>query len=374
MQTKTRMANLEGLRCIAMLMVVVLHFLGKGGLLSDFSDGRLTAVGAVGWLMEGFCIVAVNLYMLLTGYFLCESNFKPRRLIQIMLQLWTYSIGVGLLAAAFGLTGDTPVDTYYLLTLLFPVSMKHYWFLTAYVYLLILTPFLCKGVRAMTKAQHISAILILLCFFSLGKSILPVRFEMDSDGYDCLWYLTMFLIAAYVRRFGLPLLEKKRRGILLYMVCCLAVSVLSVGIRLVTAATGRFSLSQNMFIHYNNLLTVLAAVGLFSVFLKCKGERRVWQLLSKISPYCLGVYLLHENIGVRYSWQKWFSVDQIDSVPGLVLTTALAAVTVFAVGICVETVRVAVIRGITAGLSKLPLWRRLMQKLEAWEESFRLEK
>lgn len=374
MQTKTRMANLEGLRCIAMLMVVVLHFLGKGGLLSDFSDGRLTAVGAVGWLMEGFCIVAVNLYMLLTGYFLCESNFKPRRLIQIMLQLWTYSIGVGLLAAAFGLTGDTPVDTYYLLTLLFPVSMKHYWFLTAYVYLLILTPFLCKGVRAMTKVQHISAILILLCFFSLGKSILPVRFEMDSDGYDCLWYLTMFLIAAYVRRFGLPLLEKRRRGILLYMVCCLVVSVLSVGIRLVTAATGRFSLSQNMFIHYNNLLTVLAAVGLFSVFLKCKGERRVWQLLSKISPYCLGVYLLHENIGVRYSWQKWFSVDQIDSVPGLVLTTALAAVTVFAVGICAETVRVAVIRGITVWLSKLAWWRRLMQKLEAWEESFRLEK
>lgn len=374
MQAKKRMANLEGLRCIAMLMVVVLHFLGKGGLLSDFSDGRLTALGVGSWLLEGFCIVAVNLYMLLTGYFLCESNFKPCRLFQIMVQLWTYSIGVGLLAAAFELTGDTPVDTHYMLTLLFPVSMKHYWFLTAYVYLLILTPFLGKGIRAMTKVQLGSTILILLCFFSLGKSVLPVHFEMDGNGYDCIWYLTMFLVAAYIRRFGLPLLKRKRSGFLLYVVCCLLVSLLSIGIRLVTATTGRFALSQNMFIHYNNLLTVLAAVGLFCVFLHTKEEGRIWRMLSKLSPYCLGVYLLHENIGVRYAWQKWFGVERIDSLPGLVLTTVFAAVTVFAAGICVEAVRALLMRGIVVGLSKLVVWRKLSRKLMTWEKSFQEER
>ena len=30
MQKKERMANLEVLRCVAMMMVVVLHYLGKG--------------------------------------------------------------------------------------------------------------------------------------------------------------------------------------------------------------------------------------------------------------------------------------------------------------------------------------------------------
>ena len=33
MAEKKRLANLELLRCVAMLMVVVLHYLGKGGLL-----------------------------------------------------------------------------------------------------------------------------------------------------------------------------------------------------------------------------------------------------------------------------------------------------------------------------------------------------
>ena len=52
----------------------------------------------------------------------------------------------------------------------------------------------------------------------------------------------------------------------------------------------------------------------------------------------------------------------------------LAAVTVFAVGVCVEAVRVLVMRGILAGLSGLSVWRKLMQKVQIWDESFRVEK
>ena len=37
MQKKERMANLEVLRCVAMMMVVVLHYQGKGGLLPDLT-------------------------------------------------------------------------------------------------------------------------------------------------------------------------------------------------------------------------------------------------------------------------------------------------------------------------------------------------
>ena len=77
---------------------------------------------------------------------------------------------------------------------------------------------------------------------------------------------------------------------------------------------------------------------------------------------------------MRYAWQKWFFVDQIHSVPRLVLTGILAAVTVFAVGVCVEAVRVLVMRGILAGLSGLSVWRKLMQKVQIWDESFRVEK
>ena len=62
-----RMANLELLRCVAMMMVVVLHYLGKGSLLGDLTAERMGAAGYVAWILESFCIVAVNVYMLLSG-------------------------------------------------------------------------------------------------------------------------------------------------------------------------------------------------------------------------------------------------------------------------------------------------------------------
>ena len=45
MAEKKRMANLELLRCVAMMMVVVLHYLGKGGLLPDLTGSRLDCAG-----------------------------------------------------------------------------------------------------------------------------------------------------------------------------------------------------------------------------------------------------------------------------------------------------------------------------------------
>ena len=53
MQKKERMANLEVLRCVAMMMVVVLHYLGKGGLLPDLT-APLSVQDMAAWLLEAF--------------------------------------------------------------------------------------------------------------------------------------------------------------------------------------------------------------------------------------------------------------------------------------------------------------------------------
>ena len=57
---KQKMANIEALRCLAMMMVVVLHYLGKGKLLGDLTQPNMGNVGIAAWLLESFCIVAVN--------------------------------------------------------------------------------------------------------------------------------------------------------------------------------------------------------------------------------------------------------------------------------------------------------------------------
>lgn len=73
-----RQANFELLRVVAMFMIISLHYLVKGGAAVPFpfAAGE-NPVGVLAWLIEAFCIVAVNCYVLISGYFLVESAWKP---------------------------------------------------------------------------------------------------------------------------------------------------------------------------------------------------------------------------------------------------------------------------------------------------------
>ena len=306
-----RMANLELLRCVAMMMVAALHYLGKGYLLAELTEAQLTGAELAAWLLECFCIVAVNVYMFISGFFLCTSSFKISRLIQLWLQVWVYSVGIGLLGAAAGVMAGTEADTHFLLTLLFPVSMGHYWFMTAYIFLYLLLPFVGMAVRRMDKRQMQAALALLLFAFCIVKSVLPVRFEMDGQGYDCLWYLCVFLTAAYVRRFGCTLLEKRGRGLCLYGGCCLLIFAGTMGLRGIYLKTGGLGRMLSLCLEYNHILPFLAAAGLFFVFYRMKINGKAAKIINRVAPYTLGVYLLHENLGLRYTWQNWFGAGRI---------------------------------------------------------------
>lgn len=366
-----RMANLELLRCIAMMMVIVLHFLGKGGLLVDLTGESLGATGTIAWLLESFAIVAVNVYMLISGYFLCTSTFKLSRLLQLLLQIWFYSVIFGLLGALTGVLAEVSFDIHYLLTLMFPVAMEHYWFMTAYVFLYLLIPFIGPVVQKMSRQQMQYAIGLLLIAFCVMKSVLPVRLETDKMGYDCLWYLCVFLTAAYVRRFGIPVLEKKWRGILLYLVGSLLVFAGTLGLRQLYLHTGSLERMLKVCMEYNHILPFAAAVGLFVAFTRLKTGNKISGVINAIAPYTLGVYLLHENIGLRYSWQKWLGTARVNSVGSLLLWTAVAVVCVFACGVLADVIRKILFGVAHRVFGKIGMYRKLIDKIYAVDEAFR---
>ena len=382
-----RQANLELLRCVAMMMVIVLHYLGKGELLTNLQTRDLYPAEYLAWLLESFCIVAVNVYMFISGYFLCTSSFKPSRLIQLVLQVWMYSVAFGLIGEITGVMEETSADTHFLLTLLFPVSMNHYWFMTAYIFLYLLLPFLGSAVRRMTKRQLGTAVLLLLFTFSVCKSVLPVRLETDGQGYDCLWYVCVFAAAAYLRRFGVPFLEKKGRGAALYVVCCLLIFGGTMLLRQVFLRTGSLERMLKMCLEYNHIFVFLAAAGLFAAFRRLKISGWFAAFVCRIAPYTLGVYLLHENLGLRYSWQKWFGSEalregvlssgtmdpRLQSAPKLLFYTVAAAVCVFAAGILVELLRVLLVKALDRILEMIGPYRRLKRFVAGLDGSFREE-
>ena len=70
-----RQANFELLRIIAMFMVVILHWNTNSGLLLDVGS-PVTGAGVWSLVTESVCIVAVNVYVLISGYFLSSCTYS----------------------------------------------------------------------------------------------------------------------------------------------------------------------------------------------------------------------------------------------------------------------------------------------------------
>lgn len=92
--TKERNRNLDLLRIVSMFMVVLLHSFNHGGLLQDIAPAYGTPNLYLVQAIFSFCLVAVNCFVLISGYFLCASDFKLKKWVSTWGQALVYSVGI----------------------------------------------------------------------------------------------------------------------------------------------------------------------------------------------------------------------------------------------------------------------------------------
>lgn len=341
-----RQASIEFLRSIAMLMVITLHYLDKGGILVPLTETQGFS-GYMAWLLEAFCIVAVNTYVLVSGYFLVESGFKRKRLITLVLQVLFYSILVPVFLVLCNILPASELTLYHFLNYVFPVQMEHYWFATAYILLYLFVPVLSAGAKQMSRVQLRNTIWLLLAVFSLSKTVLPFQLAIDRHGYDVVWFLCLFLIAAYIRLYGSGRLQKSSHGICLYVGSSLGTFLLAVMIAYFSKRFGKFGYFAENTFNYNHILCLLGAIGLFLAFLYWKMPEGIFaRLVRKLAPYTFGVYLLHENREIKYLWMQWLGIERYGNGHWFVLHWLVSVLVVFMVGILVDYVRNLLFKGI----------------------------
>lgn len=352
---KKRMANIELLRIVAMMMVVVLHYLGKGKLLPELT-GTMDATGYVAWGLEALSIVAVNTYMLISGYFLVESKFKCSRVLGLVFQGLFYSLLVPVCLVLFGVLEPGNITLYQLLYYVFPTQMEHYWFLTAYVVMYLFSPLLSLAVHHMDKRQHQVVLGGLLVLVSLGKSVLPVRLEMDEFGYDAVWFMCVYLTAAYIRLYGIPFFKNGKRSFLMYLLGCAGIFGITVGLHALYLKFELFEYFLKAAYDYNHIVNLFAAVALFYAFMFVRiPEGKISRLICKIAPHTFGVYLLHEQVEIRYLWQVWLGAGKINNPLALAGSTLLAVLCVFGVGILADMIRTMIFKVLGKVLGKTGL-------------------
>ena len=286
-----RQVNFELLRIVAMLMIITLHYLDKGGILPTWIQeverplgGLASGPELMAMFLEAFCLPAVNVFVLLTGYFSCHNtrSFTSfRRIGGLWFTVIFYSAAIALLALASGLTAADDISVYFVTETLFPVLTNRYWFATSYLLLMLFAPFLRRGMEQLSGKEYGILLAALLGYFSLAKTIVFFyRFPLDSGGYDVLWFMVLYLLGGYIARFGLPFAETAGKAAALYAVPASMIPLLTLALRYVNLLTGRFGEVTEYAYTYNHVLCLLSSVGLFSLFRAAGSEAPAGAVVS----------------------------------------------------------------------------------------------
>lgn len=301
-----RKTGIELLRIISMLMIVCLHYLSKGGALA-MPTGELGINGYLAWLVEAFCLVAVNSYVLISGYFASPSSATVKKAGRIWKQVWFYSAGIGVVAFLLG----QRYSIYELMNLVFPTVTEHYWFATSFLLLSLFAPFLQNGAEKIDKKSFQGILIGLLLFGSIAKTVLPVQLPWDKLGYDVIWFVTLYITGMYLKKYGIPqLLQKRNHALFMYICCELLIFCSMLLIRQIYLQSGKLADFISYGYSYNFFFCYLGAIGLFLFFLQGKEVAEPARgIIQNLGGATFGVYLIHEHQSLRYQWPVWFSCE-----------------------------------------------------------------
>lgn len=371
MTQKKREVNLELLRIIAMLMVISLHYLGKGNTMA----AGITAVSpsnpnfineVLAWTLEALSYGAVNLYVMISGYFLINSATRIEKVWKLFVQVLFYSIGIFLIFFAIGkIPWYMKGSFYHYGMVLFPFTSQHYWFASIYMILYLLAPFMAIGLRRTNKKQTFGLVIILLlCFSRVLKYLFPNMVMHDEQGYGIIWMIVVFVIAIYIRRF-VPVNVKRRW---LYFGVYIGASALTVGgtflLAFVYNTTGHLDNFINYLYGYNSPTVIAASVGLFLFFrtlnIRAEGFGKV---VLFVAPLTFGIYLLHEHYLLRDLWIDLWKVDAVFTTPLFILHYVGVVLAVFIIGALAEWLR-RLLFGLLDKTKPMKAFYRLIGKLD----------
>ena len=213
MKEATRNSNIELLRIVSMLMILTLHYLLFGNVLSQSASGSIAYYG--NWTLEAVCLISVDCYMLISGYFLSQKQFTSRRILSFYVQILFYTLVLAVLCFSLGIADLNLAN----LIQIIPVMGGKNWYVTAYFCLLFLTPVLNHVVQSMEK-KRLRA--VLAAQFVLLSVMHTFFFFTDTfrlqGGHSVWWYGFVYMLGAYYRKYEIRINKKYYALMLLILI------------------------------------------------------------------------------------------------------------------------------------------------------------
>jgi Uncharacterized protein conserved in bacteria len=335
-----RSAGLDLLRILSMLLVVVLHILGRGGALENARP--FTANYELAWLLETAAYCAVDCYAVLSGYLLCRSRCRSGSLIGLWFQVFVYSAGITLAFAVF----REHVSLGRFLKSCLPVSFGQYWYFTAYFAVYCIAPFLNRLLVSLNREAFRRLEWTLFLLLSLVPTLLGQDPFVTGKGYSFLWLSALYVFGSGERLW--PPERTRRAGFWFggYALCVLAVFFSRLAIETVTQARTGAPAGGGWLLTYTSPLILGAALCLFRACLALQIRNRAARgLIGFFAPVSFGVYLIHAQPFIFHRLLNGAFAPLLAAGPGKFTAGVLGgAAAIFLVCALADWVRLTVFR------------------------------
>ena len=282
-----RSSSFEIMRLLAMYMIVFEHCLLATAL---NSVEALSLADNVAWLLEAFTICAVNLFFLLTGYFMNNRSFHFRKWLGTWGKTVFYSAGIYLAAV---LLGAEAFGIKAFINYCCPVLMKSYWFMQTFIVLSFLLPYLAIMLDHISEKQHALLCGMLLSFFCLHQTFIPVAQTLDnSQGYGIIWAVVLCVVGSFLKRYGSKYIQKVPTMLYLVGYILIAVGIFITNILIVKFDIAGGITSRGNFYAYNSVSVFWESLLLFCFFIRISEKKFHSRVINWLSGSALAVYLI----------------------------------------------------------------------------------
>ena len=310
---KTRQSNLELYRCIIMLLIVSCHYGLQTDLKQLAEDSQFTAPSNFYYLINMWGKIGINCFLMITGYFMCQSCITLRKFLKLYLQVVFYALVIN---GVFSLVGREDISFVDWLLLLFPFrNIVSDNFSQAFIAWWLFIPFLNVLIKGMNEKMHRMLILYSVIVFSLIDFLPEIWFKINVN--PICWFSVIYIVAAYIRLYPNHIWNDSSvrfwGGIL---ILCLLIDVASVfSIIQISHLIGRFISPYRLITDSNAPMALLTSVASFMFFKNLKIKYN--KIINILGSTTFGILLIHsQNSAIRlWLWKDVFDCAGHFNIP-----------------------------------------------------------
>lgn len=336
MKKKERNSNLELLRIISMFLIVLGHFAWQTRWNFSAADS-IIHVGMVHSLWIGGKL-GVNIFVLISGYFLVNSSFKLKSFISVWFTSYVYAWIIFILYSS---VVEHSISLKLLIKTIFMGSSGYLnWFVTAYLIMYAFHPFINRLIHSLTNKEFTLFLGLGIVVFSLFETVFRNP-SVGTTGDDAIWIILVYSVGAFIRLNEEKLKTITNAKLISGMIISILLSITSVFVLDYVNLVKHISDSNHFygkFVGGTSPLQLLTAVAIFLIFIKMQPHHS--KTINAFAKTTFAIYLIHANtIIVDWLWNDIVRGQKFENTPLVFGYAFIVAVTIFVSCAVIEFLR-----------------------------------